>query len=193
MNSIHLVDDPLKVWEERYKVYVAMHKALRDNHNHYPVTMDQFLTCASFGTRQFLKMNMDKNAYADLLYQHLDLHLKRMASTMGSSYTISFGVFKTHFEEQEAQAWETISHFASLLSPAFYLPVPPQRRPGGIQGVVPFGCEGRPGVVSRVLFPSVVKEDLVGVVPFGCEGRPGVVSKVLFPSGVKEDQLSWVL
>ncbi|MQM00106.1 hypothetical protein Taro_032838 [Colocasia esculenta] len=51
MNSIHLVDDPFKVWEERYKVYVALHKALRDNHNHYPVTMDQFLTCASFGTR----------------------------------------------------------------------------------------------------------------------------------------------
>ncbi|MQL96277.1 hypothetical protein Taro_028952 [Colocasia esculenta] len=36
MNSIHLVDDPFKVWEERYKVYVALHKALRDNHNHYP-------------------------------------------------------------------------------------------------------------------------------------------------------------
>ncbi|MQL96534.1 hypothetical protein Taro_029219 [Colocasia esculenta] len=122
MNSIHLVDDPFEVWEERYKVYVAMHKALRDNHNHYPVTMDQFLTCASFGTRRFLKMNMDKNAYADLLYQHLDLHLKRMASTMGPSYSVSFGVFKTLFEEQEAQAWETISHFASLLSPAFYLP-----------------------------------------------------------------------
>ncbi|MQM18090.1 hypothetical protein Taro_051075, partial [Colocasia esculenta] len=32
MNSIHLVDDPFKVWEERYKVYMAMHKALRDNH-----------------------------------------------------------------------------------------------------------------------------------------------------------------
>ncbi|MQL88511.1 hypothetical protein Taro_021072 [Colocasia esculenta] len=126
MNSIHLVDDPFKVWEERYKVYVALHKALRDNHNHYPVTMDQFLTCASFGTRRFLKMSMDKNAYADLLYQHLDLHLKRMASTMGPSYSVSFGVFKTHFEEQEAQAWETISHFAPLLSPAFYLPVPPQ-------------------------------------------------------------------
>ncbi|MQL78473.1 hypothetical protein Taro_010899 [Colocasia esculenta] len=126
MNSIHLFDDPFKVWEERYKVYVALHKALRDNHNHYPVTMDQFLTCASFGTRRFLKMSMDKNAYADLLYQHLDLHLKRMASTMGPSYSVSFGVFKTHFEEQEAQAWETISHFASILSPAFYLPVPPQ-------------------------------------------------------------------
>ncbi|MQM05340.1 hypothetical protein Taro_038148 [Colocasia esculenta] len=40
------------------------------------------------------------------------------------------------------------------------------RRPGGIQGVVPFGCEGRPGEVSRVW---------------------------LFPSGVKEDQLCWVL
>ncbi|MQL70439.1 hypothetical protein Taro_002752 [Colocasia esculenta] len=25
MNSIHLVDDPFKVWEERYKVYVALH------------------------------------------------------------------------------------------------------------------------------------------------------------------------
>ncbi|MQL88566.1 hypothetical protein Taro_021135 [Colocasia esculenta] len=37
-------------------------------------------------------------------------------------------------------------------------------------------------VGSRLLFP------------FGCEGRPGVVSRVLFfPSGVKEDQLSWVL
>ncbi|MQL91359.1 hypothetical protein Taro_023972, partial [Colocasia esculenta] len=87
MNSIHLVDDPFKVWEERYKVYVALHKALRDSHNHYPVTMDQFLTCASFGTRRFLKMNMDKNAYADLLYQHLDLHLKRMASSMGPTYS----------------------------------------------------------------------------------------------------------
>ncbi|MQM22265.1 hypothetical protein Taro_055315 [Colocasia esculenta] len=88
MNSIHLVDDPFKVWEERYKVYVAMYKALRDNHNHYPVTMDQFLTRASFGTHRFLKTNMDKNAYADLLYQHLDLHLKRMASTMGPSYSL---------------------------------------------------------------------------------------------------------
>ncbi|MQL99152.1 hypothetical protein Taro_031876 [Colocasia esculenta] len=121
MNSIHLVNDPFKVWEERYKVYVALHKALRDNHNHYPVTMDQFLSCASFGTRRFLKMNMEKDAYAALHYQHLDLHLKRMASTMGPSYSIPFGVFKTHFEEQEAHAWETISHFASLLSPAFYL------------------------------------------------------------------------
>ncbi|MQL96326.1 hypothetical protein Taro_029000 [Colocasia esculenta] len=54
-------------------------------------------------------------------------------------------------------------------------------RPGGIQGVVPFSCEGRPGGIQ-------------GVVPFGCEGRPREVSRVLlFPSGVKEDQLSWVL
>ncbi|MQM10181.1 hypothetical protein Taro_043071 [Colocasia esculenta] len=90
MNSIHLVDDPFKVWEERYKVYVALNKALRDSHNHYPVTMDQFLTCASFGTRCFLKMNMDKNAHADLLYQHLDLHLKRMTSSMGPTYSIVF-------------------------------------------------------------------------------------------------------
>ncbi|MQL88559.1 hypothetical protein Taro_021128 [Colocasia esculenta] len=37
-------------------------------------------------------------------------------------------------------------------------------------------------VGSRVLFP------------FGCERRPGGLSRVLlFPSGVKEDQLSWVL
>ncbi|MQL89703.1 hypothetical protein Taro_022283 [Colocasia esculenta] len=126
MNSINLINDPFKVWEERYKVYLALHKALKDNHNHYPVSMDQFLTCASFGTRHFLKMTMDKEAYADLLYKHLDLHLQRMASSMGPTYSVSFGVFKTHFEEQEAQAWETISHFASLLSPAYYLFVPPQ-------------------------------------------------------------------
>ncbi|MQM09365.1 hypothetical protein Taro_042232 [Colocasia esculenta] len=50
MNSINLVDDPFKVWEERYKVYVALHHALRAKHNHYPVTMDQFLSwCFPFG------------------------------------------------------------------------------------------------------------------------------------------------
>ncbi|MQL69081.1 hypothetical protein Taro_001353 [Colocasia esculenta] len=45
---------------------------------------------------------------------------------------------------------------------------------------------GRPAVVSKVLFPSVVKEDL-GVVPFECEGRLaelGVVASLgrLYPS-----------
>ncbi|MQL80051.1 hypothetical protein Taro_012501 [Colocasia esculenta] len=37
-------------------------------------------------------------------------------------------------------------------------------------GCVPFWCEGRPGGIQGVVFPSVVKEDLVGiqgvVVPF---------------------------
>ncbi|MQM09785.1 hypothetical protein Taro_042658 [Colocasia esculenta] len=125
MNSINLVADPFKVWEERYKVYVALHQALRANHNHYPVTMDQFLSY---------------------------LHLKRMAPTIGPSYSVSFGAFKNLFEEQEVQAWETISHFASLF----------------IQGVAPFGCEGRPGGIQ-------------GVVPFECEGRPtelGVVASL---------------
>ncbi|MQL69757.1 hypothetical protein Taro_002026, partial [Colocasia esculenta] len=47
------------------------------------------------------------------------------------------------------------------------------RRPGGIQGVVPFGCEGRLGGIQ-------------GVVPFECEGRPaelGVVASLggLYP------------
>ncbi|MQM16172.1 hypothetical protein Taro_049126 [Colocasia esculenta] len=46
-----------------------------------------------------------------------------------------------------------------------------------LQGGVPFSCEGRPGVVSRVVFPSVVKEDLVGY-PRWC-----------FSLHVKEDQL----
>ncbi|MQL94935.1 hypothetical protein Taro_027599 [Colocasia esculenta] len=94
MNSINLVHDPFKVWEERYKVYVALHQALQGTHNHYPVTIDQFLSCASFGTSRFLKMNMDNDAYADLLYKHLDLHLKRMAPTMGPSYSVSFVITK---------------------------------------------------------------------------------------------------
>ncbi|MQL74776.1 hypothetical protein Taro_007142 [Colocasia esculenta] len=34
-------------------------------------------------------------------------------------------------------------------------------------GVIPFDCEGRPGGLSRVLFSSVVKEELVG--------HPGVI------------------
>ncbi|MQM13745.1 hypothetical protein Taro_046670 [Colocasia esculenta] len=50
------------------------------------------------------------------------------------------------------------------------------RRPGGIQGSAPFGCEGRTGGVSRVAF-----------FPFGCEGRPAelriLAKKKKFQSG----------
>ncbi|MQM16573.1 hypothetical protein Taro_049531 [Colocasia esculenta] len=66
------------------------------------------------------------------------------------------------------------------LQMSFSLTTTQKRDNGHFNGVVPFGCEGRPGGIQ-------------GVVPFGCEGRPGVVFRVLFPSGVKEDQLSWVL
>ncbi|MQM02038.1 hypothetical protein Taro_034798 [Colocasia esculenta] len=118
MNFIHLVNDPFKVWEERYKVYVALLKALRDNLNHYPVTMDQFLSCASFGKSSTLRMTMDRSSYIDLLDKHYQLHLKKMAPTMGPNYSIAVGDFKQYFERQEEQAWETISHYASLLSHA---------------------------------------------------------------------------
>ncbi|MQL96818.1 hypothetical protein Taro_029501, partial [Colocasia esculenta] len=39
-------------------------------------------------------------------------------------------------------------------------------RPGGIRGIVPFGCEGRPGGIQ-------------GIVPFGCEGRLGGIQGVV--------------
>ncbi|MQL90853.1 hypothetical protein Taro_023460, partial [Colocasia esculenta] len=49
-------------------------------------------------------------------------------------------------------------------------------RPGGIQGVVPFGCEGRPGVVP---FGCEGRPGgIQGVVPFSCEGRPGEVESM---------------
>ncbi|MQL68922.1 hypothetical protein Taro_001221 [Colocasia esculenta] len=139
MNSIHLVHDPYQTWVERYKVYVAMRMELKHKQNFYPVSMDQFLACASFGKVSFLKISLDSDQYARLLDEQLVHHLRRMPPLMGPSYSIEPG------------------------------------------GVVPFGCEGRHGVVSRVLFPSVVKEDLVRY--------PGCCSLRL-----KEDQLGcWVM
>ncbi|MQM10909.1 hypothetical protein Taro_043810 [Colocasia esculenta] len=49
MNSIHLVLDPFRTWVERYTVYVAMRLELRVKQLFYPVSIDQFLACASFG------------------------------------------------------------------------------------------------------------------------------------------------
>ncbi|MQM08936.1 hypothetical protein Taro_041796 [Colocasia esculenta] len=49
MNSIHLVRDPFAVWVERYKVYVAMRLELKQKQIFYPVSIDQFLSYASFG------------------------------------------------------------------------------------------------------------------------------------------------
>ncbi|MQL72024.1 hypothetical protein Taro_004356 [Colocasia esculenta] len=76
MNSIYLVNDPYLTWVERYKVYVAMRQDMKHKQIFYPVTLDQFLACASFTKKE--------------------------------------------------QAWEIISHYASLLSLAHYLPVPSQ-------------------------------------------------------------------
>ncbi|MQM19346.1 hypothetical protein Taro_052348 [Colocasia esculenta] len=70
----------------------------------YPVTLDQFLACASFAKVSFFKMDMDRDSYADFLEKQLALHLCRMAPSMGPTYSISLGVFKPFFEKQEEQA-----------------------------------------------------------------------------------------
>ncbi|MQL78842.1 hypothetical protein Taro_011272 [Colocasia esculenta] len=122
MNSLHLVNDPLQIWVERYKVYVAMRQELKHRQIFYPVSLNQFLACASFGKVTYYKASLDRDPYNDILEAQLVLHLKRMAPSMGPNYSVGPGPFKTYFERQEEQAWEIISHFASLLSPAYYLP-----------------------------------------------------------------------
>ncbi|MQL68068.1 hypothetical protein Taro_000357 [Colocasia esculenta] len=54
------------------------------------------------------------------------IHIKRMAPTMGPSYQIELGAVQAYFEEQERHTFPVIRHFASLLSPTYYLHVPPQ-------------------------------------------------------------------
>ncbi|MQM00823.1 hypothetical protein Taro_033574 [Colocasia esculenta] len=99
MNSIHLVTDPFQTWVERYKVYVAMHQELKHKQIFYPFNIDQFLACASFGKVSFFKTSFDRNRYADFLDEQLVLHLRRMAPTIGPTYSLSPGVFKLYFEQ----------------------------------------------------------------------------------------------
>ncbi|MQL72660.1 hypothetical protein Taro_004979 [Colocasia esculenta] len=126
MNSIHLVNDPFQTWVEQYKVYVAMRLGLKQKQIFYPASMDQFHACANFWKISHFKTSFPRDQYADFLDEQLVLHHKRMAPTMGPSYSLAPGIFRLYFEQQEDKAWEVISHYTSLLSPAFYLPVPPQ-------------------------------------------------------------------
>ncbi|MQM21346.1 hypothetical protein Taro_054385 [Colocasia esculenta] len=67
MNSIHLVRDPFATWVDRYKVYVAMRLELKQKQLFYPISIDQFLQHASFGTICLLKMSLGQNAYGPFL------------------------------------------------------------------------------------------------------------------------------
>ncbi|MQM09509.1 hypothetical protein Taro_042383, partial [Colocasia esculenta] len=101
MNSIHLVQDPFQIWVEHYKVYVALCQELKAKHNLYPISVDQFLTRASFGSVSFKRISLSREAYANLLDEKLALHLKRMAPSIGPKYTLAPGVFRQVFEKQE--------------------------------------------------------------------------------------------
>ncbi|MQM11559.1 hypothetical protein Taro_044463, partial [Colocasia esculenta] len=93
MNSIHLVLDPYKLWAERYNVFVALRQVLKEKQIFYPVTMDQFLACASFGKTSFIQCSMDADEYANFLSKQRTIYLSRMASTMGPTFFISDGAF----------------------------------------------------------------------------------------------------
>ncbi|MQM20444.1 hypothetical protein Taro_053464 [Colocasia esculenta] len=93
MNSIHLVQDPFRIWVERYKVYVALCQELKAKQNFYPISVDLFLARASFGSVSFKRISLSREAYANFLDEQLALHLKRMAPSMGPKYTLSHGVF----------------------------------------------------------------------------------------------------
>ncbi|MQL93551.1 hypothetical protein Taro_026202 [Colocasia esculenta] len=133
-----------------------MRQELKHRQIFYLVSLNQFLACASFGKVSFFKHSLDRDPYIDFLEAQLVLHLRRMAPSMGPNYSVGPGPFKTYFERQEEHAWEIISHFASLLSPAYYLP----EDLVGSRVLFP-SCVKEDLVGSRVLFPSVVKEDLV--------------------------------
>ncbi|MQL74504.1 hypothetical protein Taro_006862 [Colocasia esculenta] len=78
-NSLHLVRDSFMKWEERYKF-------------------------ASFGCFTSYKVALGNDRYWDFISDQRQLHIKRMAPTMGPSYCIELGAFQAYFEEQERQA-----------------------------------------------------------------------------------------
>ncbi|MQM20476.1 hypothetical protein Taro_053496, partial [Colocasia esculenta] len=67
LNSIHLVRDPFDMWVERYKVYVSMKKELKRQQIFYPISIDQFLQHASFGTSSTYKMSLGKDEYGNFM------------------------------------------------------------------------------------------------------------------------------
>ncbi|MQL72075.1 hypothetical protein Taro_004406, partial [Colocasia esculenta] len=103
-NSLHLIRDSYLTWVERYQVFVALKEELRSLQIDYPLKIDAFLRFASFGS--FL-------TYKLALGSAKQLHIKRMAPTMGPSYQIEFGAFQAFFEEQECQALPVIRRFGS--------------------------------------------------------------------------------
>ncbi|MQL88568.1 hypothetical protein Taro_021137 [Colocasia esculenta] len=110
----------------RYKVYILMKKELKHQQIFYPISFDQFLQHASFATSSTYKMSLGKDEYGNFVEAQRQLHIQRMAPVMGPSYSIVYGAFQGYFEEQECKAWPIITRYASLMSPAFYIHVPPQ-------------------------------------------------------------------
>ncbi|MQL84481.1 hypothetical protein Taro_016988 [Colocasia esculenta] len=99
LNSIHLVRDPFDMWVERYKVYISMKKELKHQQIFYPISIDQFLQHASFGTSSTYKMSLGKDEYGNFVEAQRQLHIQRMAPIMGHSYSIVYGSFQGYFEE----------------------------------------------------------------------------------------------
>ncbi|MQM13274.1 hypothetical protein Taro_046199 [Colocasia esculenta] len=103
-NSLHLVRDSFMKWEERYRVFLDLKKELRQHQIFYPFKIDQFLQFASFGSFTYYKTALGNDKYGDFILDQRQLHIKRMAPTMGPSYRIELGAFQAYFEEQERQA-----------------------------------------------------------------------------------------
>ncbi|MQL98490.1 hypothetical protein Taro_031204 [Colocasia esculenta] len=122
-NSLHLIKDSYLTWVERYKVFFALKQEFRSLKIDYPLKIEAFLRFASFGSFLTYKLALGSVKYGDFISDQRQLHIKRMAPTIGPSYQIDFGAFQAFSEEQEHQALPIIRRFGSLLSPAYYLSV----------------------------------------------------------------------
>ncbi|MQL93652.1 hypothetical protein Taro_026293 [Colocasia esculenta] len=65
-----------------------MKKELKANQIFYPISVDQFLQHASFGTSTFYKFSLGSNEYGTFIEAQRKLHIQRMAPVMGSSYSM---------------------------------------------------------------------------------------------------------
>ncbi|MQM12040.1 hypothetical protein Taro_044951 [Colocasia esculenta] len=126
LNSINPVQELFVQWAAQYSAFISLKKDLKDHQFFYHVTIAHFLQRSSFGKSSHFRFTLDKNQHAHFLEDQRQLYIEHMRPEMGASFSIESGIFQQLFEEQEIKACELISRHASLLSPNFYLPVPPQ-------------------------------------------------------------------
>ncbi|MQL92400.1 hypothetical protein Taro_025030 [Colocasia esculenta] len=179
LNSINPIQEIYVQWAARYTAFYALKQDLKDQKIFYLISLDRFLHRASFGKSTYFRFILDPDQYAEFLDQQQTLYIQRATPSMGPNFSVAPGVFQQIFEDLEIKAWAVISQHASLPSEiqggCFPFRLKEDQLRLGVRilkgdcslgSEILWHCSGtgrRPGGIQGVVFPSVVKEELVGI------------------------------